>query len=113
MAEARNSRSLPTSRCSLTNVVTDAIKYSPDGGPGTIVVRMVHSDGTEGAAEMAEVAVRDAGIGIPAEQQAHIFGRFSRALNARERQIDGTGLGLYLCCELVELRRGHSWLEST
>jgi len=59
------------------------------------------------------VSVHDSGIGIPARQQARLFGRFTRAENAQARGITGTGLGLYLCRELVERQGGHIWFEST
>jgi len=58
------------------------------------------------------VRISDQGIGIPASQQARIFGRFARAENAQSYGIGGTGLGLYLCRELVERQGGHIWFES-
>jgi signal transduction histidine kinase len=58
-------------------------------------------------------SIRDRGIGIPVGQQAHIFGRFVRAENARASEIMGTGLGLFLSRELVERHGGHLWFEST
>jgi signal transduction histidine kinase len=70
----------------LTNLLSNAIKYSPNGGDIMITVRADH------AAGVAEVAVRDGGIGIPADQQAQIFGRFARARNARAgNRGDGAG----------------------
>ncbi len=60
----------------------------------------------------ARFRVRDRGMGIPREQQAHIFGRFVRAENARAARIGGTGLGLYLCRELIERQGGHIYFES-
>jgi signal transduction histidine kinase len=56
--------------------------------------------------------VRDFGIGIPAHQQRRIFSRFMRADNAHAHNIGGTGLGLYLCRELVERHDGRIWFES-
>lgn len=61
---------------------------------------------------VARVTVSDYGMGIPAEQQAHIFGRFARAQNARQAAIPDTGLGLYLCRELLERQGGRIWFES-
>jgi signal transduction histidine kinase len=61
----------------------------------------------------AFLSIRDSGIGIPAQQQARIFGLFTRADNAQESGIGGTGLGLYLSRELIELHGGRLWFEST
>jgi signal transduction histidine kinase len=59
-----------------------------------------------------QVSVKDQGIGIPRHQHAQIFGRFMRADNARTWGIGGTGLGLYLCRELVERHGGRLRFES-
>ncbi len=88
----------------LTNLLSNAIKYSPQGGPVEVSVW------AEGEAGEVVLSVRDEGIGIPAQQQATIFGRFVRATNART--IAGTGLGLYLCRSLVELHGGRLWFAS-
>ncbi len=56
--------------------------------------------------------IQDHGIGIPREQQKHIFERFVRADNARTLEIKGTGFGLYLSRELVERHDGHIWFDS-
>ena len=66
----------------------------------------------EETAGMVGICVRDRGIGIPASQQAKMFGRFMRADNAVSWGISGTGLGLYLCHELVERHGGQLWFES-
>jgi signal transduction histidine kinase len=90
----------------LSNLLGNAVKYSPQGGPIEVVLR------EEVEPHAALLWVRDQGIGIPASQQARIFGRFVRAENARATEIAGTGLGLYLCRELVEWHGGHLWFES-
>jgi PAS domain S-box-containing protein len=90
----------------LTNLIGNAIKYSPQGGPVTISIW------EEAAARAVGVSVRDSGIGIPQRQHAQIFGRFMRADNAQAWGISGTGLGLYICRELVERHGGHLWFES-
>ena len=90
----------------LSNLLSNAIKYSPRGGPITITIS---EDATH---RLAQVAVHDTGIGIPSDQQARLFGRFERAANARELGIKGTGLGLYLCRELIERHGGRIWFES-
>jgi signal transduction histidine kinase len=90
----------------LTNVITNAVKYSPQGGPVEIAIE------EDSEKKIAQVTVRDHGIGIPREQQPRIFGRFVRAENANAYGITGTGLGLYLCREIIERLGGHIWFES-
>lgn len=83
----------------LCNVIENAIKYSPQGGSIIITLQ------TE-AEQRAAISVQDHGIGIPLQQQAQIFGRFLRAENAQAWGIPGTGLGLYLCREVIALHQG-------
>jgi signal transduction histidine kinase len=90
----------------LSNLINNAIKYSPDGGPITVTI------GTDTINQMAVISIRDSGIGIPKNQQTHVFGRFVRADNARAYGIGGTGLGLYLSREFIEHHSGHIWFES-
>ncbi len=91
----------------LSNLLSNAIKYSPQGGPIEVTIW------EEVKADVAGLSIRDRGMGIPAQQQARIFGRFVRAENARAAEITGTGLGLYICRELVERHGGRLWFEST
>jgi PAS domain S-box-containing protein len=90
----------------LTNLVGNAIKYSPQGG------RVIINIWEDAAAQAVEISVQDSGIGIPKHQHAQIFGRFMRAENALALGISGTGLGLYICRELIERHEGHLWFES-
>jgi signal transduction histidine kinase len=90
----------------LLNLVGNAIKYSPAGGP--VEIRLTQP--TE--ASQVQVSVQDHGIGIPREQQARLFTRFMRATNAAAAGISGTGLGLFLCRELIERQGGQIWVES-
>ena len=90
----------------LTNLIGNAIKYSPQGGPVTVTLQ------EEAATGVVKISVEDRGIGIPGSQQAQIFGRFIRADNAQAWGISGTGLGLYICRELVERHGGRLWFES-
>jgi two-component system, OmpR family, phosphate regulon sensor histidine kinase PhoR len=88
------------------NLLSNAIKYSPQGGSVRISIQL------DDEAGMATLTIADQGIGIPEDQQALLFNRFARAENARELGITGTGLGLYLCRELVERQGGRIWFTS-
>ena len=90
----------------LSNLISNAIKYSPEGGPIEVTI----AEDIE--RQEALLSVRDHGIGIPAQQQAQVFHRFVQADNARAYGIEGTGLGLYLCRALVERHEGRIWFES-
>ncbi len=93
----------------LGNLLSNAIKYAPEGGPIELTLtEMTNGDGYPSAL----LTVTDSGIGIPAEQQSRLFTRFSRAANAQEHGITGTGLGLYISRELVERHEGRIWFES-
>ncbi|HEU5376473.1 MAG TPA: ATP-binding protein [Ktedonobacteraceae bacterium] len=91
----------------LTNILTNAIKYSPAGGQIEVMLQQ------RPERQEALIRIRDQGIGIPQAEQALLFGRFVRASNGKTYGISGTGLGLYLCRELVEQHGGHIWFEST
>jgi PAS domain S-box-containing protein len=90
----------------LTNLISNAIKYSPQGGP--VIVTLWE----EGTTRNVGMSVQDHGIGIPDPQQPQMFGRFMRADNAYAWGIAGTGLGLYICRELVQRHGGQLWFES-
>ncbi|MCL5281310.1 MAG: HAMP domain-containing histidine kinase [Planctomycetes bacterium] len=82
----------------ITNLLLNAIKYTPAGG--TIAVRaQPHEDSVI-------VEITDTGIGIPPEEQPRIFEEFYRASNARQMEPDGDGLGLSLVKRIVELHHG-------
>jgi signal transduction histidine kinase len=88
----------------LTNLVTNAIKYTPPSGEISVSARLMH----EGHA--VELSVSDTGQGIPPEAQAHIFERFYQA-NEGDRQR-GTGLGLYFCRLAIEAHGGSIAVKS-
>ena len=88
----------------LTNLVENAIKYSPDGGP--VEVRLEPADG------FLRFAVSDRGLGIPAGEQRRIFEKFYRLDPQMTRGIGGTGLGLYISRELVRRVNGRIWVDS-
>ncbi|MBV8332430.1 MAG: PAS domain-containing protein [Candidatus Eremiobacteraeota bacterium] len=87
-----------------SNLIDNAIKYSP--GKSSPSVEIV------GAPDAVVVSVRDKGIGIPTAELSTIFDRFSRATNARKLGISGTGFGLFLTKQLVQLHGGTIAVES-
>ena len=82
----------------IANLLSNARKYSPLGGPIVISARAV--DG------MVEVAIQDKGLGIPADALTHLFGKFFRVETADRGLIGGTGLGLAICKNIVESHGG-------
>ena len=91
-------------RQALGNLVDNAIKYSPEGGPIVIAGRV--------EPEHVVLSVRDLGIGIPAEEREHVFERFHRVDTRLSRTTQGVGLGLYICRVIVEAHGGQVWAES-
>jgi signal transduction histidine kinase len=89
----------------ITNLVTNAVKYSPDGGAVTVRVR-------ERGAEHVLIEVVDQGLGIPADQIGRLFQKFERVRSDEHMRISGTGLGLYICRRIVEGHGGRLWVES-
>jgi len=88
----------------LANLVDNAIKYSPDGGP--VEVRLEERDG------YVRFEVLDEGLGIPAGEHRRVFEKFYRLDPNMTRGIGGTGLGLYISRELVRRMQGRIWVES-
>ena len=87
----------------LTNLVSNAVRYSPDGGLVRVVAQRV--------ADEVHFTVADQGIGIPEERQGQLFEPFQR-LHADRRIVDGTGLGLYISQQIVERHGGAMHVES-
>jgi two-component system, OmpR family, phosphate regulon sensor histidine kinase PhoR len=88
----------------LVNLVDNAVKYSPGGGRIEL--------GLEPADGVVLFRVSDEGLGIPEDEQRRIFEKFYRLDPNMTQGIGGTGLGLYICSELVERMGGRIWLES-
>lgn len=88
----------------LGNLIENALRYTPSGGTITI--------GAAQEGDFVKISVSDSGIGIPPEQQGHIFNKFFRADNAVRVQTDGSGLGLFIVKAQVERHGGHIWFES-
>jgi two-component system phosphate regulon sensor histidine kinase PhoR len=88
----------------LTNLMDNAIKYSPHGGRMQL--------GVEAGDGYARFTVRDEGLGIPLGEQKRIFEKFYRLDPDHRRGIGGSGLGLYISRELVRTMNGRIWVES-
>jgi two-component system, OmpR family, phosphate regulon sensor histidine kinase PhoR len=88
----------------LANLIDNAIKYSPEGG--NVLVALEPDD------RSVRFAVTDSGLGIPRDEQARVFEKFYRLDPDMTKGIGGTGLGLYICRELVRRVDGRIWVES-
>jgi signal transduction histidine kinase len=87
----------------LVNLIENAVKYSDEG---RIEVRVEPRNGT------MRFSVRDEGLGIPPEEHERIFDKFHRLDPNMTHGVGGTGLGLYICRELVERMEGRIWVDS-
>lgn len=94
----------------IANLIENAIKYSPLGGPVTVSLRKCHNDRE---AERIEISIRDRGIGIPPDAQVRLFERFYRVPHAVSGETRGIGLGLYIVSHLVQMHGGKIAVESS
>jgi len=88
----------------ITNFLSNAIKYSPEGKVVTIKL--------SATATQAQLAVKDTGIGIPYEKQRKIFTRFFRVDGNKQETFPGLGLGLYISAQIIRRHKGKIWVES-
>ena len=91
----------------LRNLISNALKYSPDGTPVVVSARRQGND----AAEVC-ISVQDAGPGIPADEMPLLFSQFVRLRRDISGPVRGIGLGLYISKQLVEAMGGRIWVES-
>jgi signal transduction histidine kinase len=94
----------------VTNLVSNAYKYTPTGGKITISV--IRGQAGSPAHGFLTISIRDTGVGISPEDQQKLFTKFFRADDPRVRDVPGTGLGLSITKSLVEIHGGEIWFES-
>lgn len=87
----------------ISNLVDNAIKYT-DSGKVEI--------GLTGNNEVVQIFIKDSGVGIPADDLPHLFQKFYRVDSSATRTTGGTGLGLFICKQIIELYKGNIWVES-
>jgi len=88
----------------MENLIMNAVKYSPDGGPVRVTAQR--------QGETVIVTVADKGLGIEDKDANRLFRPFSRVRNKRTAGIEGSGLGLYICERIVRAHGGRLWVES-
>jgi hypothetical protein len=96
----------------LTNLIGNAIKFTPDGGKIIISAKPLSHDQEDGYGDMVGISVKDTGIGIPAEHLDAIFEKFHQVEGSLHRSVSGTGLGLAIAKGLVEAHQGKILVES-
>lgn len=88
----------------VTNLISNALKFTSDGGTIVIYVRKLD--------KLVEIKVKDTGIGIPEEEFSKIFDRFYQVDSSLTRKVGGTGIGLNIAKEYIEMHDGRIWVES-
>jgi two-component system sensor histidine kinase ResE len=88
----------------LTNLMDNALNYTPDNGQITVLAKATHS--------YVHISVKDSGIGISKDNQEKIFDRFYRAEDSEVQRVPGTGLGLAIVRSLIEMHGGRLKVES-
>jgi signal transduction histidine kinase len=97
----------------LTNLVSNAFKYTPEGGYMQVGAEETTNQwDPQGAAKVVHIWVKDSGIGMSEEDKQKIFQKFFRSDDPKARESPGTGLGLNITKSLVEMQGGMIWFES-
>jgi CheY-like chemotaxis protein/two-component sensor histidine kinase len=91
----------------LTNIISNAVKFTPEGGHIEIISRPHKTH------EFIELVVKDNGVGIPEKVLPHVFDRFYQADNTTTRSFGGTGIGLSIAKEIIDMHEGQIRIEST
>lgn len=98
------------------NLLTNSVKYTKKGGNIDVSIELKKAGGKINGRSIPSdsflITVKDSGIGIPKSQRDAVFTKLFRADNARERDQDGTGLGLYIIKEIIDLAKGAVWYDS-
>ena len=97
----------------LTNLVTNALKFSPPGSPVDIIATKIRGRRESDHGDLVQISVKDRGIGIPEDEKQRIFDQFIQVQQGSSRSFQGAGLGLYICRSFVELHGGKIWVDST
>ena len=92
-------------RMVIQNILSNAVKYTAESGKITMTLALLDK-------KNVILKISDTGYGIPKNQQAKIFTKLFRADNVRDKDTDGTGLGLYIVKSVVENSGGKVWFES-
>ena len=93
-------------RMVLQNLLSNAVKYTPEDGKIELSISLADK-------ENVLLKISDTGYGIPKHQQDKIFTKLFRADNVRDKDTDGTGLGLYIVKSIVENSGGRVWFKSS
>lgn len=88
----------------ICNLLTNSVKYTNKGGKVNLKV--------QGKGDSLLITIKDTGMGIPKDELPHIFEEFYRAQNARQQERQGTGLGLSMAKQVIEMHNGRIWIES-
>ena len=94
----------------MTNLISNAYKYTPDGGQIAVNARCAEHNGHS---HVITISVSDTGFGISEEDQKELFNKFFRASDPNVRERPGTGLGLAITKSLIEIHGGQMWFESS
>ena len=92
----------------LSNLISNALKFTPEGGSVDVILHLVD----KGKKPYVKLQIKDTGVGIPLEEQAYVFNRYFQAKNQIDNRGTGTGLGLALTKELVNLMGGNISVKS-